>query len=68
MVYSVREVIRILEKDGWRLRNQVGAHRHYVHPTKPGLVTVSVHCLGDDVPKGILHAIEAQAGIKFPRR
>lgn len=68
MVYKVREVSRVLEKDGWRLRNQEGSHRIYVHPTKPCLVTVSGHRMSDDVPRGLLHAIETQAGIKFPRR
>lgn len=68
MVYKVREVIRFLEQDGWRFRDQEGSHRHYVHPTKPRLVTVSGHRMSDDVPRGLLHAIETQAGIKFPRR
>ena len=68
MVYSVRKVIRILEKDGWFFVRQEGSHCQYGHSTKPGLVTISGHKMSDDVPKGLLHAIELQAGIKFPRR
>lgn len=68
MVYSVREVIRILEQDGWYLVRIEGSHRQFRHPRKPGLVTVSGHRMGSDVPRCLLHAIELQAGIKFPRR
>ena len=68
MVYKVREVIRILEQDGWRLVRQRGSHRQYRHPSKPGLVTVCGHKMSDVVPLVILHSIETQAGIKFPRR
>ena len=35
-----REVIRRLRRDGWVLRNVTGSHQHFVHSTKPGVVTV----------------------------
>jgi predicted RNA binding protein YcfA (HicA-like mRNA interferase family) len=38
---KVGEVVRLLERDGWVLRRTSGSHRHYVHPSKPGLVTVA---------------------------
>jgi predicted RNA binding protein YcfA (HicA-like mRNA interferase family) len=38
---KVPEVIRRLEDDGWLLKRATGSHRHYVHPSKPGLVTVA---------------------------
>ncbi|HYH32255.1 MAG TPA: type II toxin-antitoxin system HicA family toxin [Pseudonocardia sp.] len=41
MPMKVREVIRRLEEDGWMLKRVTGSHRHYVHPSKPGLVTVA---------------------------
>ncbi len=47
---KVQDVIRRLEDDGWRLRNQEGSHRQFVHPTKPGKVTVAGHA-SVDVPK-----------------
>jgi predicted RNA binding protein YcfA (HicA-like mRNA interferase family) len=41
MPMKVREVIRCLEEDGWMLKRVTGSHRHYVHSSKPGLVTVA---------------------------
>lgn len=38
---KVGEAVRLLERDGWVLRRTSGSHRQYVHPTKPGLVTVA---------------------------
>ncbi len=33
-----KDMERIIKKDGWRLKNQVGSHRQYVHPNKPGKI------------------------------
>ncbi len=38
---KVREVIRLLEQDGWQLTGQRSSHRQYRHPAKPGKVTVT---------------------------
>jgi len=38
---KISEIVRLLEQDGWRLCRVNGSHHHYVHPTKPGLVTVA---------------------------
>lgn len=39
--YKVREVIKMLEKDGWvKLKGTPGDHRQFKHPTKKGRVTV----------------------------
>ncbi|HET6246940.1 MAG TPA: type II toxin-antitoxin system HicB family antitoxin [Tepidisphaeraceae bacterium] len=38
---KVREVIRLIEADGWRLITQKGSHRQFVHAVKPGKVTVA---------------------------
>jgi predicted RNA binding protein YcfA (HicA-like mRNA interferase family) len=38
---KVREVIRLLEKDGWRLHRTRGSHRQYKHPVKKGVVTIA---------------------------
>lgn len=62
--YSSREVIRILEADGWYEVACVGDHHQYKHLTKPGKVTV-VHP-EKDIPLGTLKSIERQAGVKFP--
>lgn len=52
---------RILIAHGWTLKAQNGSHRHYIHPTRPGKVTIPFH--SKDIPKGTEHAILKQAGI-----
>lgn len=39
--YSSKEVIKVLESDGWYEVNCVGSHHQFKHPTKKGRVTVS---------------------------
>ena len=34
---KVRDIIKLLERDGWYLKATKGSHRQYKHPTKPGL-------------------------------
>jgi len=58
-----REVIRALRRDGWYEVNQVGSHKQFKHPLKPGRVTVP-HARRD-IPLGTLRSIEKQAGIKL---
>jgi predicted RNA binding protein YcfA (HicA-like mRNA interferase family) len=60
---KAREIIRLLEEDGWRFHSQRGSHRHYVHPIKPGKVTVPMHA-GKDLQPGTVHSILKQAGLK----
>lgn len=59
---KVRDVIKLIEKDGWRLVVTEGSHRQYKHPTKAGRVTVAGH-LRDDVHPKTLKNILAQAGL-----
>ncbi|HLF11028.1 MAG TPA: type II toxin-antitoxin system HicA family toxin [Gammaproteobacteria bacterium] len=59
----VREVIRLLEQDGWTLARTRGSHRQYKHGTKSGLVTVPGKP-NDDVGAGTLNSILKQAGLK----
>ena len=58
-----KEVIKVLEKDGWLLSVQEGSHRQYKHPEKPGKDTVAGKP-SKDVPKGTLNSILRQAGLK----
>jgi predicted RNA binding protein YcfA (HicA-like mRNA interferase family) len=60
---KVREVIKRLEQEGWRLARTKGSHRQYHHPTKAGTVTVSGHP-SVDIPPGTLNNILKQAGLK----
>jgi len=41
MPMKIKEIVRLLEADGWRLKTVTGSHRHFTHPCKPGLVTVA---------------------------
>ncbi len=50
---KVRDVIRLVEDDGWFPVRTRGSHRHFKHPTKPGLVIIARHP-GVDMPKGTL--------------
>ena len=38
---KVREILRRLRTDGWRLVRQNGSHRQFQHPSKPATVTVA---------------------------
>lgn len=58
---KLRAVIRVLEREGWRLDRQTGSHRQYRHPERPGTVTVAGK-LSDEVPRGTLASIWRQAG------
>jgi predicted RNA binding protein YcfA (HicA-like mRNA interferase family) len=58
----VREVIKLIEDDGWYLSRTRGSHRQFKHPTKPGLVTIAGKP-GDDVAPGTLNSILRQAGL-----
>ena len=60
---QVREVIRLLERDGWRLVVTKGSHRQYKHPVKLERVTVAGHP-NDDLAPGTLNSIFKQAGLK----
>lgn len=50
MSISSREVIRKIKADGWFEVAQVGSHKKFRHPTKPGIVTVK-HPIKDYKPK-----------------
>jgi predicted RNA binding protein YcfA (HicA-like mRNA interferase family) len=63
---KVRDVIRLVEADGWVHVRTTGSHRHYRHPTKPGLVTIPGHP-GHDLPPGTLGSIKRQAGLSDER-
>jgi predicted RNA binding protein YcfA (HicA-like mRNA interferase family) len=60
---KVRDVIKKVEAEGWELVRTTGSHRHFKHPTKPGLVTISGN-LYDEMPKGTQNNILKQAGLK----
>jgi predicted RNA binding protein YcfA (HicA-like mRNA interferase family) len=60
---KVRDVLKLLEDDGWYLVRTRGSHRQYKHPTKTGLVTLPGKP-GDDLAPGTLNSILKQAQLK----
>jgi predicted RNA binding protein YcfA (HicA-like mRNA interferase family) len=60
---KVREVLKRLRFDGWRLVRQRGSHRQFGHDHKPGIVTVAGKPNEDLHPK-TLASIWKQAGME----
>ena len=60
---KIRDVIGLLERDGWLLVRMKGSHRQYKHLLKSGVVTVAGHP-SLDLPPGTLKSILKQAGLK----
>jgi len=62
---KVRDVLRLLIDDGWRLVRMRGSHQQFRHPSKPGRVTVAGSG-NDDLSPGTLRSILKQAGLEDP--
>ncbi len=60
---KVKELIKLIESDGWIQVRMRGSHRQFNHPRKLGTVTVSGKP-NVDVPLGTLHSVLRQAGLK----
>ena len=60
---KVRDLIKLVEADGWRHVATKGSNRQYKHPVKPGRVTIPGHP-GDDLYPGTLKSVLTQAGLK----
>jgi predicted RNA binding protein YcfA (HicA-like mRNA interferase family) len=62
-ILKVREIIKLIEADGWYLVTTKGSHRQYKHPEKPGRITIAGH-LSDDLAPGTMNSIFKQAQFK----
>jgi predicted RNA binding protein YcfA (HicA-like mRNA interferase family) len=60
---KVKDIIRLLEEEGWFLVATRGSHRQYKHPVRPGRVTVAGKP-SDDLAPGTLNSILKQSGLK----
>lgn len=60
---KVKEIIKIIEKDGWYVVAIRGSHRQYKHSTKKGRVTIAGK-LNHDIAPGTLNSIIKQAHLK----
>ena len=63
MPLKPKEMEKIILADGWILKNQEGSHRHYIHPVKPGKVTIPFH-KGKELNKITEKSIRKQPGLK----
>lgn len=61
---KVKEIVKIIEREGRYLKRTKGSHRQYKHNEKKSLVTVSGH-FNDDIAIGTLRNIFKQAGSKY---
>jgi predicted RNA binding protein YcfA (HicA-like mRNA interferase family) len=60
--YTSRELIRMIEADGWVLVGVKGDHHQFKHPAKPGRVTIPHP--RKDMPIGTANSVLKQAGLK----
>lgn len=60
---TYKEIIRIIETDGWRLYRQKGSHKQFKHPEKTGLVTIAHHGIKEKIAPKMLKSILTQAQI-----
>jgi predicted RNA binding protein YcfA (HicA-like mRNA interferase family) len=60
---KVRDLIKLIETNGWRQMAQRGSHRQFKHQTRAGKVTVS-GAPSDDVHLKTLSSVLRQAGLK----
>jgi predicted RNA binding protein YcfA (HicA-like mRNA interferase family) len=56
-----RQLVRVLEKKGWRLARSKGSHHHFTHPDSPNAITVAIHA--KDIKRGTLSGTLGDAGI-----
>jgi predicted RNA binding protein YcfA (HicA-like mRNA interferase family) len=60
---KVRDLLRLVESEGWQHIRTRGSHRIFKHPVKARLVTVAGKS-GDDVPTGTLKTILKDSGLE----
>lgn len=60
---KAKEVMGLIQKDGWMFESQTGSHKIFKHPTKKGIVVVPEHGK-EDIKMGTLNSILKQAGLK----
>lgn len=56
-----RKIEKILLNDGWQFKTAKGSHYSYIHPSKPGKVTIPHH--NGDLDPRTVKSILKQAGL-----
>ncbi|WP_339171351.1 type II toxin-antitoxin system HicA family toxin [Anoxybacillus sp. FSL W8-1294] len=59
--YSSKELIKMIQQDGWYIVRTTGSHHQFKHPSKPGLVTIPHP--KRDLPTKTVKSILKQAGL-----
>ncbi len=59
--YSSKDLISLLESNGWYLKESKGSHHHFIHSEKPG--KISIPHPRKDIPIGTVKSILKQAEI-----
>ena len=57
-----RELMKMIERDGWKLVAVKGSHHQFKHPGKPGRVTIPHP--KKDLPMGTVRSVLKQAGLR----
>jgi len=60
--YTSKELINMVEKDGWVLVGTKGGHHQFRHPVKAGRTTIPHP--KKDLPPGTVKSILKQAGLE----
>jgi predicted RNA binding protein YcfA (HicA-like mRNA interferase family) len=58
-----RDLVKLIEQDGWYWKRTKGSHRIYKHPTKTGTLILAYHG-GKDIPEGTAKKILKDAGLE----
>lgn len=64
---KVRDVIKLVEADGWYYVRTTGSHRHYKHSIKKGKVTIPGY-LSDEMNPYVFNSVLKQAQINKRRQ
>ena len=60
---KVRDILKLIEADGWYIVVTKGSHRQYKHAKKPGRVTIAGHP-SDEMAPGTMNSVLKQAQLK----
>ena len=60
---KVRDLLKLLDADGWTINRTRGSHRQFIHPRKKATVTVSGQS-NDDIHPKTLKSMLSQAGLE----
>jgi predicted RNA binding protein YcfA (HicA-like mRNA interferase family) len=60
---NYKELLQLLKKEGWHIKNQRGSHIQLTHPLRGGKITLPKHGKKDLKP-GTLLTVLKKAGLK----